>query len=97
MANSGSPTRTGARQRAEVTPRLEFARDVVPTERRHAVRRCGGARLAVVSDFYCEQVLSGRLAVDVVYQDERVLAYHHTRPFFNDVHIVVVPKLHVSS
>jgi histidine triad (HIT) family protein len=50
-----------------------------------------------VSDFYCEQVLSGRLAVDVVYEDERVLAYHHTRPFFNDVHIVVVPKLHVSS
>ncbi|MGO9876372.1 MAG: HIT family protein [Acidimicrobiia bacterium] len=51
----------------------------------------------VVSDFYCEQVLNGRLEVDVVHEDEHVLAYHHTRPFFSDVHIVVVPKVHVSS
>jgi len=50
-----------------------------------------------MSDFYCEQVLSGRRAVDVVFEDEQVLAYHHTRPFFSDVHIVVVPKVHVAS
>ena len=50
-----------------------------------------------MSDFYCEEVLSGRRAVDVVFEDEHVLAYHHTRPCFSDAHIVVVPKVHVSS
>ena len=50
-----------------------------------------------MSDFYCEYVLNGRRAVDVVHEDDQVLAYHHTRPFFTDAHIVVVPKVHVSS
>jgi histidine triad (HIT) family protein len=50
-----------------------------------------------VSDFYCEQVLNGLRAVDVVFEDEDVLAYHHTRPCFSDDHIVVVPKRLVSS
>jgi histidine triad (HIT) family protein len=50
-----------------------------------------------VSDFYCEQVLNGRRAVDVVHEHDTVLAYYHTRPFFSDAHIVVVPKVHVSS
>lgn len=47
-------------------------------------------------DFYCEEVLSGRTAVRVVRDRARVLAYHHTRPFW-PVHIVVIPKLHVPS
>ena len=51
----------------------------------------------VGSDFYCEQVLNGRRAVDIVYEDDVVVAYHHTRPFFAAAHIVVVPKMHVSS
>ena len=50
-----------------------------------------------MSDFYCEQVLNGRRPVDIVYEDDDVLAYHHTRPFFSAAHIVVVPKRHVSS
>ncbi len=49
-----------------------------------------------VSDFYCDEVLNGRTAVDVVRETDDVLAYHHTRPFW-PVHIVVVPKLHVPS
>ncbi len=47
-------------------------------------------------DFYCEEVLSGRTPVEVVKETTRVLAYHHTRPFW-PVHIVVVPKVHVPS
>ena len=47
-------------------------------------------------DFYCEEVLSGRLQVDVVRETDEVLAYHHTRPFW-PVHIVVIPKAHVPS
>ena len=47
-------------------------------------------------DFYCDEVLSGRTAVDVVLETEDVLAYHHTRPFW-PVHIVIIPKTHVPS
>jgi histidine triad (HIT) family protein len=47
-------------------------------------------------DFYCEEALSGKTPVRVVEETDRVLAFHHTRPFW-PVHIVVVPKQHVPS
>jgi histidine triad (HIT) family protein len=47
-------------------------------------------------DFYCDVLLAGRVKVDVVAETPRVLAYHHTRPFW-PVHVVVVPKVHVPS
>lgn len=50
----------------------------------------------MTSDFYCDEVLSGRTAVKVVTETAEVLAYHHTRPFW-PVHIVVIPKRHVPS
>ena len=49
-----------------------------------------------MSDFYCEEVFSGKTPVEKVLETEHVLAYHHTRPFW-PVHIVVVPKRHVAS
>ncbi len=49
-----------------------------------------------MSDFYCDEVLSGRTKVDVVRETETVLAFHHTRPHW-PVHIVVIPKTHVPS
>ena len=48
------------------------------------------------SDFYCDEVLSGRTPVQRVMETANVLAYHHTRPFY-PVHIVVFPKRHVDS
>ncbi|MDR7277719.1 histidine triad (HIT) family protein [Catenuloplanes atrovinosus] len=51
---------------------------------------------ANVSDFYCDEALSGRTPVKVVMQTETVLAFEHTRPSY-PVHIVVVPKQHVPS
>ncbi len=48
------------------------------------------------SDFYCEQVLSGKTQVAKVLETENVLAYNHTRPFW-ETHIVIVPKTHVAS
>jgi histidine triad (HIT) family protein len=48
------------------------------------------------NDFYCDEVLSGRTAVNVVAETENVRAYHHTRPSY-PVHIVVIPKTHVDS
>ncbi|GAA0365474.1 HIT family protein [Bacillus horti] len=50
----------------------------------------------MTEDFYCEEVLSGKTAVQKVYETDRVLAYYHTRPFY-EVHIVVFPKVHIDS
>lgn len=50
----------------------------------------------MTSDFYCDEVLSGRTPVRVVAETDNVLAYHHTRPFW-PLHVVVIPKQHVPS
>lgn len=49
-----------------------------------------------MTDFYCDEALSGHTSVDVVVETDEVLAFHHTRPFW-PLHIVVVPKRHVPS
>ncbi len=51
---------------------------------------------ATVSDFYCDEALSGRTPVTVVVETDTVLAFEHTRPSY-PVHIVVVPKKHIPS
>lgn len=48
------------------------------------------------SDFYCDEVLSGKTPVRVVRETAAVLAFHHTRPSY-PLHIVVIPKTHVPS
>jgi histidine triad (HIT) family protein len=48
------------------------------------------------TDFYCDVALRGGVALQKEYESDNVLAYHHTRPFW-PVHIVVVPKKHISS
>ncbi|MBT2292982.1 HIT domain-containing protein [Paenibacillus albidus] len=50
----------------------------------------------MTEDFYCDEVLSGRTEVQKVFETDNVLAYRHTRPFY-PVHIVTIPKKHVSS
>ncbi len=47
-------------------------------------------------DFYCDLAVPRADELEVVCQDEHVLAFHHTRPFWS-THIVVVPKRHLSS
>ncbi len=49
-----------------------------------------------MSDFYCEEVLSGKTAVENVMETDNVLAFHHTRPSYQS-HIVVIPKRHIPS
>lgn len=49
-----------------------------------------------MNDFYCEEVLSGKTAVEKVLETENVLAYRHTRPFW-ETHIVIIPKRHIAS
>ncbi|MGW6048889.1 HIT domain-containing protein [Bacillus mycoides] len=50
----------------------------------------------MTEDFYCDEVLSGKTQVNKVLETENVLAYYHTKPFY-PVHIVAIPKKHISS
>ena len=56
----------------------------------------GSSAPTVTDDFYCDEALSGDTPIDVVFETDEVLAFHHTRPFW-PVHIVVIPKAHVPS
>ena len=47
-------------------------------------------------DFYCDEVLTGKVPVRIIIETENVLAYHHTNPQW-PVHIVVIPKYHMES
>lgn len=47
-------------------------------------------------DFYCDVAIPHPERLRVVHHDERVLAYHHTRPFW-ETHLVVVPVRHIGS
>lgn len=47
-------------------------------------------------DWYCEDVLSGKLDVERVYEDDLVVAFHHPSPQA-ETHVVVVPQNHVPS
>ncbi len=49
-----------------------------------------------MSDFYCNQILSGKQKVSVVFETDLVLAFHHTQPYF-EYHIVIIPKHHIES
>lgn len=45
-------------------------------------------------DFYCEEALSGKTKVNKVYESDKVLAFYHTKPVYEE-HIVVIPKKHI--
>jgi len=48
------------------------------------------------TDFYCDVALKGLVPLKKEYESDQVLAYWHTRPYW-PVHIVVIPKKHISS
>ncbi|WP_427893163.1 HIT family protein [Kribbella sp. GL6] len=47
-------------------------------------------------DFYCDIAIPNPTHLNVVHEDDQVLAFHHTRPYWA-THIVVVPKRHIAS
>jgi len=47
-------------------------------------------------DWYCEDVLSGNLEVEKVWENDKVLAFCHPQPL-SEIHVVVIPKGHVTS
>jgi len=52
--------------------------------------------ISLTNDFYCDEVLSGKTPVEKIFETDNILAYHHTRPFW-ETHIVVIPKKHIGS
>lgn len=63
------------------------------TERARTGRRL--LRRIPVSDFYCDEVFSGRTEVAFRHEDDRVVAFDHTQPAYDLAHVVVVPRQHV--
>ncbi|MBI5613547.1 HIT domain-containing protein [Candidatus Gottesmanbacteria bacterium] len=49
-----------------------------------------------MQDFYCDDVLNGKTKVSIVTENDHVLTFHHTKPHW-PVHILVIPKKHISS
>ena len=47
-------------------------------------------------DWYCQDVLSGKIEIAKVWENDLVLAFHHPQPQ-SEIHIVVIPKRHISS
>jgi len=47
-------------------------------------------------DFYCEKILKGQMEVRICYENERVFAFHHTHPLWEN-HVVLLPKKHIES
>ncbi len=47
-------------------------------------------------DFYCDVAVPGKTELQKEFESKNVLAFHHTRPSW-PIHIVVVPKRHISS
>lgn len=49
-----------------------------------------------MEDIYCEQIIPGKLKVEIVFETDKVMAFHHTRPFWEH-HVVIIPKTHIDS
>ncbi len=47
-------------------------------------------------DFYCDMVLTNKIQVKKVLETENILAFYHTKPYWQ-LHIVVIPKKHTDS
>ncbi len=49
-----------------------------------------------MEDIYCDKIIPGSLKVDIVYETNNVLAFHHTKPYWEQ-HVVIIPKTHIES
>lgn len=49
-----------------------------------------------MKDIYCQQIIPGKLKVDIVFETDLVMAFHHTQPYWEH-HVVIIPKAHIDS
>lgn len=47
-----------------------------------------------MDDFYCTQIITGKIKVDVIFETNEVMAFYHTNPFGED-HVVIISKMHI--
>lgn len=47
-------------------------------------------------DFFCSEILSGRIPVEILYESSRVMAFRPPQPVW-DGHIIVLPRKHITS
>jgi diadenosine tetraphosphate (Ap4A) HIT family hydrolase len=48
------------------------------------------------NDFYCDIAILKKVDLNIVFENENILAFYHTKPYY-EIHIVVVPKKHINS
>lgn len=48
------------------------------------------------TDIYCDLIIPKKLKIDIEYEDDNIIAFRHTKPYWQ-THIVVTPKKHVDS
>lgn len=48
------------------------------------------------TDFYCDVAVPARDKLDIEFEDDHVMAFRHTKPFW-ETHIVVIPIRHIPS
>lgn len=49
-----------------------------------------------MKDIYCQQIIPGKLKVDILFETDHVMAFHHTKPYWEQ-HVVIIPKTHIES
>jgi len=49
-----------------------------------------------MSNIYREQIIPGKLKVDILFETDLVMAFHHTKPYWEH-HVVIIPKEHIES
>lgn len=49
-----------------------------------------------MDDIYCQKIIPGKLKVDIVFETAKVMAFHHTNPYW-ERHVVIIPKAHIDS
>ena len=45
-------------------------------------------------DFYCQEIISGTIDVEIIFETDHVMAFHHTQPYW-ERHVVIIPKTHI--
>jgi len=49
-----------------------------------------------MNDIYCQEIIPGKLKVDIIFETDNVMAFHHTKPYW-ERHVVIIPKKHIES
>lgn len=49
-----------------------------------------------MKDLYCQQIIPGKLKVDILFETDLVMAFYHTKPYWEH-HVVIIPKRHIDS